>query len=439
MIETARAGARRSVLAGLLLFFITGAARAVVPAPDAGVFALADRAAATAGAVAFTGKVADVDREDDRVEIARIRVRSAIEGDPGTRTVRVAHRRLFARDPSPFEKGRLVLIFAEPLPDQTYWNKRFPKPEGVLHLAAARYRVELAPGDETAYVDVLRRYRELRRAGAPGEQVADLLLKTAREGPAALGADAMRALGPELGRMRAIGTERWRAVDAWVRDVARDEGAKRAFVASLGEAGVHGAVDWLLALERDLPALRRDAVAALGRLGHAPRAEQGRADVRRALLAHADRWLADPDPAVRRAAVPILGAVGEPASTARLGALGVGDADDEVASAAVEQLADLARDEPAAYPALGEIVRKGRDLPALRAITALGRLGTAPAAEELGRSFDGDRPRLHIATVVALANMNQPGARAVVDRVRREHPDSRVRAAIERVLGARHP
>lgn len=440
-MRMARLGARRPAVAGLLSLCVAVLLGAVSspPAPDAGVFALSDRNAREGGSLVVIGKVRDVDERDDRVAVATVAVDDVVTGEAPRGTLRVTYRRLFAGDKPALVKGDRTLLFLEDLPLQTYWRKRFPEKSPPRYLADPAFRVVIAEADARAYRDAVRAFRAERAKGASGEAVADLLLRVARGGPPALGADAIRALAPELARVRGVGTARWGVVDAWLRAPDHDLTAKRAFTRDLGASRVYEAVDLLLGLERDLPALRVDAVTALGLLGTAPRPGEGREDIRRALLAHVDGWLADADAAVRRAAVPIVAAKGEPSGVERLGALGLTDPDDGVAIEAVDRLADLATDESTAYPPLGRIAREGRDGPALRAITALGRLGTEPAARELSRGFEGDRYRLQLATIVALANMNQPLARETIERVRKTHPNAKVRTAIERLLRNGHP
>jgi hypothetical protein len=332
--------------------------------------------------------------------------------------------------PRLFQPGEHLVAFLEPARTNSYLARTLPAGDYV-ELVRGRAGHVAAPTagevDEVAaivarLVDTSRHPERdaARRAAAARALVFDsiagrhpVLVEDGAAGLATLGALADTLTALEQRRLEG-------ALD-------RVDLPSRIRVALVGGIGASG-------LRQLAPALRRlrapspevlsaswDALAALG-------APPTPADLEPAL--------ADEDPRLRAAAVRALLRLGKAAGVARAAEVALGDGDPVTRRAAIEALGESRL--PAALPPL-ERCFADPDLAIRQAAgRAIVHVGGRDAAESLARLAFVAPPDAQKYAVVLLLALGVPREDALVERIRRSHPDEDVRDLLEHGLEAPH-
>ncbi|UCE85977.1 MAG: HEAT repeat domain-containing protein [Deltaproteobacteria bacterium] len=322
-----------------------------------------------------------------------------------------------------YRRGQRVLAFLRPAPEHSFFRENLPPGTYVTTVAGRDGVTGIAPEADAAARAILSSYADSDPA-PPDPRV--VLRRELRSGHARFVADAAAQLERRPDLARSLAAEDREAIAACLRDPRVDDGAKAQLLRRLGAGDVPEAAALLQAFEPASGGLVAARAEALARLGFPPGADETAS------------YLRHPEPAVRSFAVERLAERDDARVVAELESVALFDRDAEVRLAAIE---------------------------------ALGRTGRADAADVLARSFDSDDARTRRASARALHELGGAAARdalrdvvytgshyeiqahallllfslgvtqpdAIIERIRTEHPDPRIRRLIEEGIGAGAP
>ena len=358
---------------------------------------------------------------DDRSEFSQaglvvyhVGVLDPLLGSPPS-PLRVLEDRATSTEPA-LEPGQRVWLFLEPAPSHSFYRQQLPPGRYVSLVGGTAGVIEL---DEKH--DALARWLVAVYAHPGTEQRDEAVRRSLRSGHTRLVADALGQWERRSDLASKFGREDLESVDVCLRSPNVSERQQARLIRLLGERKVRKALPLLRRLEPGSAAIAAARVEALAGLGEMPASD----DIDD-LLSHSD---------------------------AKLRRLGVRQLAASSGGEGVRQLQLLALHDP------DESVR-------IVAIEALGRAGGRDAAEVLEETFQSKDPDLRIASARALRSMEEEVAQGALEnlvlkgrsyevqryalvllltvgaskegeriqRIRREHPDDRIRKLLDEGL-----
>ncbi len=314
-----------------------------------------------------------------------------------------------------YHDGQRVLVFLDQAPTHSLYRKHLPPgayfaavggKEGVMELEAradpvARALVEAyLAGDEEAARD------------------PQLLRAELRSSQPRLAADAVSQLRGRSGLAQSLTKQDLKAVNSCLRDPLVGDKTRARLMRLLGEREVKAALPLLRALDPVAGELIAARARALTQLGEPPAAAQ------------LEAYLRHPDPELRRFALEQLSRSSKKKAIRQLEAVALTDGDKNVRVAAVEALGASGR------PEVTEVlvqVFNSRDSDLRRASArAFHKLGGPATQQALGDLvFDGERYEVQAHALVLLFSMGATKQDPMIERIRRQHPDKRIRRIID--------
>ena len=314
-----------------------------------------------------------------------------------------------------YRKGQRVLVFLEEAPTHSLFRQHLPPGKYFVALDGKEGMIELQQRSDGNARFLIQAYTQ-----EDPEKVDEraLVRRELRSGQTRFVADAVSQLRMRPGLASSLGEGDLEAVRACLSDARVDDKTRARLMRLLGEREVKAAVPLLRALDPVVGELIAARARALTQLGEPPDA------------AELEAYLRHPDLEVRRFALEQLSLSSKKEAIRQLEALALTDGDKNVRVAAVEALGASGR------PEVTEVlvqVFNSRDSDLRRASArAFHKLGGPATQQALGDLvFDGERYEVQAHALVLLFSMGATKQDPMIERIRRQHPDKRIRRIID--------
>jgi hypothetical protein len=350
---------------------------------------------------------------DVRLVIYRFTVAQSLRGSVPAPAPALVEELLFPSDVPALAVGDERLVLLEPFPHYSLYQSHLGAGSSVR---AAGGPAGIRPGGVTPLV---RRYLEALQLPAERRGAARVAVLLDAAADRDLGDDGVRALDttPDLGRL--LSETAVARYGALLRDRQLPLERRRALLGIVRAQRLAALIPACRALLAD-PALAPQARQTLAALGETVSADAITTDLR------------SPDAETRLAALHATAALPAAARRDALAAAAHRDADPAVRTAAI---ALLGREGPEAIPHLTALLADRDQRICYHATDAIAGIGGDAAVRALAHQFEGDNYEAQVAAVFALRKIGSKPAMETLARVRRNPPDERLRRVIDLATG----
>ena len=322
-----------------------------------------------------------------------------------------------------YHEGQRVLVFLDKAPSHSFFREHLPPGSYLSAVGGKDGVIELEPYADKDAQTLIAAYSQ----GVPTQADEQALVRRElRSGQSRFVADAVSQLALQEKLAESLTAEDFKALSVCLADSRVEEKTKAKLVRLLGQREVEAAEPLLRTFKPSSGAALVARAQALADLGSPPGADE------------IERYLRSSDPEVRSFGLKQLATSRDKKVVDRLESVALHDDDKEIRIAAIEALGATGR--PQAAQVL-ERTFDSEDVDVRRA-SARGfhELGGAPAQQALADLvFDGRGYDVQAHALVLMFAMGATREDPAIERIRRSHPDKRIRRLIDEGIVPRAP